>query len=146
MVYKVRFTCFMLEAAPSWNFKVMPARDTIAGYGIHGLEKEATINLNSISQGYREGQRFSAQRSTSQYGRRREDQRGRSCTDSSRCKALLALYVMVPCYLASALCSLKKAETCPFFQKNTAQAVHSTTTICAPSHVVGLDGSGELAR
>jgi hypothetical protein len=27
-----------------------------------------------------------------------------------------------------------------------AQAVHSTTTICALSHVVGLDGSGELAR
>jgi hypothetical protein len=60
-------------------------------------------NLNSISQGYREGERFSAQRSTSQYGRR-EDQRGRSCTDSSRRKALLALDVMVPCYLASALC------------------------------------------
>jgi hypothetical protein len=60
-------------------------------------------NLNSISQGYKEGERFSAQRSTFQYDRR-EYQRGRSSTDSSRRKALLALDVMVPCYLASALC------------------------------------------
>jgi hypothetical protein len=35
----------MLEATPAWNFEVMPARDTIAGYGIHGQPEHDLAGL-----------------------------------------------------------------------------------------------------